>query len=125
MVRFAPVFAHRLMAVQRKNTLVSIPEITERVTAFVGQRDPTPKLKATGFTAISTEISHNLPCPATQGYPDPAFVGFLEHKGPQLVQFQHIFQLGISQRGFQRGQLLRPLLNPLTGSSALYVEPGS
>jgi hypothetical protein len=117
MVRFAAVFANRLMPICRANEWVSIPEITERKTPFVTRWDAPPKVQATGFTPVTNEICDNLACTATQRHPNPPLVGLLEHKGPQFIQFQHIIQLSGSQWGVQRRQVVSPLFDP-TGNRA-------
>jgi hypothetical protein len=114
MTGFAAVFADRLMAVSGKHKLVSLPEIAERAAMFVSQRDASPELATTGFTAVTNEVGDNLAGPTTQRGPDPAFVRFLEHKGPQFVQFQHIIPPGISQRRCQRWQVFGPVFNPVS-----------
>ena len=111
-IGFATVFAHRLMPVSRKNTLISTPEITKRETPFVGQWNAMPELQTTGFTAVADEVGDNLPRAAAQRDPNPALVGFLEHKRPQFIQFQHIIQLGLKQGCLQRWQVGNPLHNP-------------
>ena len=77
MVRFATVFADRLMTVCCENELVRIPEITERVAALVDQRNASPELQATGFAPVADKVGHNLACAAAQSDPNPPFVGFL------------------------------------------------
>jgi hypothetical protein len=89
MVGFPAAFADRLMTVDGENRLVRIPEIAERVAAFVGARDAQPEVQTTRFTAVTYEIGDNLPGAAAQRHPHPALVGFLEDKRPQLIQFQH------------------------------------
>ena len=74
MTGFAAVFADRLMAVSGKHKLVSLPEIAERAAMFVSQRDASPELATTGFTAVTNEVGDNLAGPTTQRGPDPAFV---------------------------------------------------
>jgi hypothetical protein len=102
MVGFPAVFADRLMMVDGENRLVRIPEIAERVAVFVGARDAQPEVQTTRFTAVTDEIGDNLPGAAAQRLPHSALVGFLEDKRPQLIQFQHIIQLSVSQGCFQR-----------------------
>jgi hypothetical protein len=118
MVRLATFFAHRLMTVRRENTLIGIPKIAERMRAFVGPGDAPPELQATGFTAVVDEVGDDLSGAATQSDPDPALVAFPEDKGPQLIQFQHIIQLGLGQRGVQGRQVISPVFNPRSDGAA-------
>jgi hypothetical protein len=91
---------HRLMPVGGENTPVSLPKITERVAARVGARNASPEVQTTGFAAVTDEVRHNLAGAAAQRPPYPALIGFLEHKRPQFVQFQHVLHLGFDQRRF-------------------------
>jgi hypothetical protein len=112
MSRLAAILTDRLMAIPGENALVSLPKITERMTARVSQRNPSPQLETTDFAAVANEVGHDLAGTPTQGHPHPALVGFLQDERSQLVQFQPILQLGLGQRCFHSRQLSDPALNP-------------
>src|SRR5690606_4476982 len=81
-----------LVTISGNNMLVRLPKITERITAPVGPGNALPQVQTTGLAAIPDEIGHALAGPPTQRHPDPAFVRFLQHKRPHLIQFQHVIQ---------------------------------
>jgi len=49
-----------------------------------------------------TRIGHHLSRLSTQRYPDPRFIGLLQHKGPQFIQFQYRRICIIRIRRYQR-----------------------
>jgi hypothetical protein len=70
-VGFTVDFTHQLMAVRRKDALVSLPEIAERVAARIGARDASPEVRATDFTAVADEAGDNLPRAVATRLPGP------------------------------------------------------
>ena len=112
MIGLSAVFAHRLMAIQGKNTLVGIPEVAERVAPLASERNSPAELQTTGFAVVANEIGHNLSRATTQGYPNPPLIFFPQHKRPYFIEFPHVIHLGFIERIGQGRQLLRPVGQP-------------
>ena len=63
-----------LLSQQAKYLFIRFPEIAERGTEPISGRYPRPQTPTAFFATVTNEISNDLACTATQGYPNPAFV---------------------------------------------------
>lgn len=65
-------------------------------------RDGLPEQATGRFTAITDDKGDDLSRSAAHRRPEPAFVGLLEHKGPDFIKFKDVIVLrrrqGLNQR---------------------------
>ena len=90
MIGFACALAHAPMRFFWKDQRIRIPEITETVAVSVGSGNPLPQLLTGLLTAITNREGDNLACAPTHSCPQPALVGTLGNKGPNLIHFQSV-----------------------------------
>jgi hypothetical protein len=60
-----------------------------------------PETAAGLFAAVADGERDHLARPPAQGDPQPTFLAFVQHKGPQFVQFQDVTGLGRKHRLFE------------------------
>ena len=58
--------------------MICLPEISVTMSAAIAGRYLLPELSTSGSASVADDIGHDLPGGATQGNPDPAFIGTLE-----------------------------------------------
>jgi len=82
--------------------LLGLPTIGGAVSSTGGGGNGLPQATTRLFAAISHRVSDNLPSLAAERYPDPGLLRLLDHKGPEVIQFQHhrlcIVGIRLSQR---------------------------
>ena len=100
---FSRLFPHCYMLLLRDNRLIRCPEIREALTSTIAVWNGLPQALTRLFASIPNRISHHLTRLAAQGNPNPRVVCFLEHKRPELLQFQdrrsRIFGIWCKQGG--------------------------
>ena len=82
--------------------LVGFPKVGIAMPSTIGLRNGFPQCAAGLFASIAYCIGHHLSRLSTQRYPDPRFIGLLQHKGPQFIQFQDRRICIIGIRRYQR-----------------------
>lgn len=68
--------------------MIGLPEVAIAMSGLISGRNLIPKLAASCFTAIANDEGNDLTRLAAERNPDPSFAAFLEHEGPQFVEFQ-------------------------------------
>ncbi len=110
MCRFSCFLSYRCVLLFWNHCLVGLPKVGVAMPSLVGLRNGFLQGAAGLFTSISYCIGHHLSRLSTQRYPDPRLLGLLEHKWPQVIQFQYrgicIISIGHHQRFAQGGQLV-------------------
>jgi hypothetical protein len=104
--------ANRVMLRRRQPVRITLPSIGKPRTSAVCQRDALPHLLTTGRVALAQEKTDDLAGPATQGDPQPAFLGFAGDKRPEFIQFEYLLRLSGQQGLDQQREGYHLMLDP-------------
>ena len=97
-------FTRRPMLRGRQHVGICFPKVGVQQALLVRFGNATPQQTTQVLTATANGIGDDLPCPTTLRQPDPAFVLPVMDKGPQLIEFEHVFRQNRSQRCLERRQ---------------------
>jgi hypothetical protein len=108
-VGFSLLFAPGVVLFWWNDLGVGSPKVREAGACFVRIRNFVPQLAKRDVVARARHPGYDLTGSAAQRQPNPHLLALAKHKGPHLVQFQHLALLSRKQRVMQVADATRCL----------------